>query len=313
MKVLVLGHSSFLQRRALKGLLAAGLSEIDLASRTKQPANGWPHGNLFSDYAEALARTSAELVYISLVNSQHAEWTEQALLSGRHVLVDKPAFLSIDDAQRLVELAISSRLCLAELVTFGEHPLVKSGIETLRQNGGTTRLHATLSVPLWPADDFRRNVALGGGAINDIGPYAAAAARLFFASPPLDIHAHILTRANDVDAAFGLFANFANGGAMTGLFGFDTAYINEITAFGPNARIRMPRAFTLPDGIESRQDVWIGNADHSRTIDAADSIASFIRNLVNAIRGGDTKVFHADLLADATFLSQLRKSCGEQA
>ena len=108
MRILILGSSALAKKRLLPAM--AKLPEIDgvdVASRSAPDAT-------FSDYETALAKSDAELVYISLVNSEHGLWVERALERGRNVIVDKPAVLDFEQARRLVELSRSRGLCLAE-------------------------------------------------------------------------------------------------------------------------------------------------------------------------------------------------------
>jgi predicted dehydrogenase len=61
-----------------------------------------PHAlsEVYEDYAEALRRSPAEVVYISLHNSAHYGWATKSLESGRHVNVDKPAFLTLRETEK---------------------------------------------------------------------------------------------------------------------------------------------------------------------------------------------------------------------
>src|ERR1700712_5987019 len=97
MNVLLLGYSSIAQRRVVPALAAIGaVAGIDIASVSKTPAAGWPKaGTHYRDYDEALARSGADLVYISLPNSMHDAWIAACLAAGKHVVVDKPATLTL--------------------------------------------------------------------------------------------------------------------------------------------------------------------------------------------------------------------------
>src|SRR5438046_8291042 len=117
MDVLILGHSSIAQRRVVPALSTlSGFGRIDVA--TRKAAGGvpfeWPYGDVYGDYKKALHESAAQLVYVSLVNSEHARWTEEAINAGRHVVVDKPAFLGVQGTERMLELADRRGVCVAE-------------------------------------------------------------------------------------------------------------------------------------------------------------------------------------------------------
>ena len=88
MRVLILGNSGIARKRVLPAL--AAMPEID-AVEVASLRSGDSADIDYSDYELALAQSKAGLVYVSLVNSDHAHWTERALESGRHVIVDHGA------------------------------------------------------------------------------------------------------------------------------------------------------------------------------------------------------------------------------
>ncbi len=125
MHVLVLGYSGIVKKRVLPALKKIKQIDcIDIASCSQGAyfsSEAAYNGTFFNDYADALTKSKADIVYISLVNSMHAEWAERALLKGCHVIVDKPSFTSLDDAVRLANLARQKSLCL-----FPFHPFPKT-------------------------------------------------------------------------------------------------------------------------------------------------------------------------------------------
>ena len=101
MNILIIGYSAIAKKRILPALKKIEhIQCIDIASHSSASgllAEAAYKGTVFNDYADAISRSNADLVYISLVNSSHAEWAEQALRRGCHVIVDKPSFTSFDD------------------------------------------------------------------------------------------------------------------------------------------------------------------------------------------------------------------------
>ena len=295
-----------------------GISRIDIASRSSASgllAEAAYKGTVFNDYADAISISNADLVYISLVNSSHAEWAEQALRRGCHVIVDKPAFTSIDDARRLTDLARAKGLCLAEATVYGYHPQIKMARDLFLQAATRpTRLTISFSFPPLPADNFRYQKHFGGGALWDLGPYAVSPGRLFFEDEPEDVFCRVCTRssATGVDTSFSMLALYPGGRSMVGHFDFNTEYRNCINILGPGMSIDIDRVFTTPPDIENELQVRSHNRTSSVKMPSADNFAVFLQSIFEAISQNKHMTFAETLLSDATVLYRLRKAAQEE-
>src|SRR6185312_10571923 len=65
----------------------------------------WPGVALHASPAELVARDDLDLVVIATPNDTHHPLARDALRAGRHVVVDKPFTVRLDDARELVALA----------------------------------------------------------------------------------------------------------------------------------------------------------------------------------------------------------------
>ena len=319
MNILIIGFSEIAKKRILPALRKIeGISRIDIASRSSASgllAEAAYKGTVFNDYADAISRSNADLVYISLVNSCHAEWAEKALLKGCHVIVDKPAFTSIDDARRLAALARAKNLCLAEATVYAWHPQIQMARDLFLQ-GEThpTRLTVSFSFPPLPTDNFRYQKQLGGGALWDLGPYAVSPGRLFFDDEPDEVFCRVGTRSavTGVDTSFSMLATFPGGRSMVGHFDFNTEYRNCINILGPDMSVGIDRVFTTPSDAENELKVHSHNNTKIHKTPAADSFAIFLQSVFDAIRESRHHSFIETLLSDATALHWLRKAAQEE-
>src|SRR5579863_8903738 len=202
MKVLLIGFSRIAERRVLPALQAAGATITGIASKSRshQIAPSMPGIQSFDSYEKALSSVDVDLVYISTVNSHHLSVAEMSLQRGIHTVIDKPAFLALDDAFRLVALSKTNNCCLAEAVVFPYHPRILSAKQILiSKNSPVSAITATFSFPPLSDSDFRYRRELGGGALWDLGPYAAACCRVFFEAIPLEIATRVVSWKNDVE------------------------------------------------------------------------------------------------------------------
>ncbi len=84
----------------------------------------YPWLRVFSSIEELLANNCVDGIVIATPAKSHAAQTEQALLAGKHVLVEKPLAMGLEDAERVTSLAEASRLTLMVGHTFEYNPAV---------------------------------------------------------------------------------------------------------------------------------------------------------------------------------------------
>lgn len=315
MKVLLIGKSRIGCRRVLPALRSIGeVSSLAVASQSGPPSDLDSELEFFEDYETAIARSGADLAYVSLANSNHALWAERALSQGMHVIVDKPAFITLGDAHRLVRLARLKSRCLAEATVFAFHPQVDAARRTIEEaKTKVTRVSAVFSFPPFDSNDFRYRRDLGGGALWDIGPYVVATSRLFFGNKPDRVACEVVTRrvGDGLDLAFSVLMRYPGEGALVGHFGFDTEYQNRLNLLGPSIAIEINRSFTLPPDQPNNLMVRKKNLDSELVVPAADAFTIFLRKVTAAIKEGKWEEFSEALLADAELLSHLRQASGE--
>ena len=74
--------------------------------RTKNEAiEKYPEIKTFRSLEELLTDSSIELVIVNTPNITHFEYARQALLAGKHVIVEKPFTVTVDEAEQLIKLA----------------------------------------------------------------------------------------------------------------------------------------------------------------------------------------------------------------
>lgn len=319
MKALILGRSNIVSRRVLPALEAvARVEAIDIASRRAVAPDDTFTTKLdrvFNDYQVALHESDAAWVYVSTVNSDHAYWVDQALVCGYHVAVDKPAVLSADDAVSVVELASSKGLAVAEATVNLFHPQAGDIQHLFRECGcEPTRATAVFSMPPLRIDNFRYSTSSGGGAIYDLGPYAASLARWLFGTQPERIEVSLSHDGpQDAETSFSVLTAFAGGRSLVGHFGFDTEYRNELTVLGSTLSLTVERFFTTPPDLENRIRWSSGNRHQEHLVAAADAFACFVETFLDACEqplGSAASSLKESFMFDARFLAGLRKQAG---
>lgn len=72
---------------------------------------------VYTDYTELLEKTTADTVYIGLINSAHYPYAKEALLHGKNVILEKPFTGFYEEAKELQKIAEEKKLFLFEAIT----------------------------------------------------------------------------------------------------------------------------------------------------------------------------------------------------
>lgn len=316
MKILFVGYSNVLKRKVLpflheiKDIQSADIAKFHLQKNEKvEPFK--VSGEIYNSFDEAFEKSNADIAYISTVNSAHALWAEKALKKRMHVVVDKPAFPSLDKAQELVALAERQKLAIAEAVVYPFHPQISKLTDIIgAENLYPKHLSVNFSFPPLDPENFRYKKELGGGAINDLGPYAVSIGRIFFNESPEKITCLIndFNSKYDIETSFSVLARYSNGRSMTGNFGFNSEYINRLNIFGENFYFEINRAFTPPSDIENEVLMKKNNSSRLIKTEKSNCFINFLQNFIDSVDCGDYNSFSSALLDDAKSLDILKMS-----
>jgi predicted dehydrogenase len=152
-------------------------------------------------YRSLLEREDVDAIYNPLPAALHAEWTLRALDAGKHVLCEKPFAGNAGEAERMVRRADDVGRVLMEAFHYRYHPLMLRLLELIEQDaiGALRRIDATFSVPIDDTNDIRYQLALGGGALMDLGCYPVHWVRTCAKAEPQVAEAECVTGPPGVD------------------------------------------------------------------------------------------------------------------
>ncbi|WP_176735515.1 Gfo/Idh/MocA family protein [Actinacidiphila rubida] len=160
---------------AVRGLDGADLRAV--AGRDPRRTAALGAAATYGDYAALLADESVDVVYIALHNSAHASWATRALRAGKHVLCEKPLGLSGAEVREMTRAAAASGRLLVEATWNRWHPRTRDLARLLGQGviGEVRHVEAVFDGADPDPRNYRRDAALGGGALLDVGCYAVGA------------------------------------------------------------------------------------------------------------------------------------------
>lgn len=169
-----------------------GIASRD-AARARTVADRFNAPLSFGSYEELLASDQIDGVYIPLPTSQHIEWSLKAAEAGKHVLCEKPIALKAEEIDRLIAARDRHQVVISEAFMVYYHPQWEK-VRELIASGQIGRLRMVQGCFTYFNNDpanMRNQVALGGGALPDIGVYPTVATRMVTGQEPQEIFARI--------------------------------------------------------------------------------------------------------------------------
>ncbi len=137
LKVLVVGLGNMGRSHALAYHNNPGYQIVGLVNRTKTslPVELAEY-TYFDDYDSALKTTEPDVVSVNTYTDTHADYAIAAMQQGAHVFVEKPLAATVEDAQRVVDVAKSSGKKLVIGYILRHHPSWITLIDEARKLGG---------------------------------------------------------------------------------------------------------------------------------------------------------------------------------
>jgi NDP-hexose-3-ketoreductase len=309
----ILGISGIAVRKFIPALDASGCARL-VAAGTGRPDTPAARalaerGAALATYDGLLARDDLDLVYISLPNHLHEEWTLRALAAGKHVLCEKPLAPSLDAVERMLTAAREHRRLLHEAVMFIHHPqhaAVRAEIEAGRI-GAVRQVRAAFAFTLRKPGDFRLDPLRAGGACNDLLNYMVGAANLFLPGSLVDA-AGYMTRRGGIDVAASGIARTEAGHTLQFTVGFEQHYECWYELIGDAGILRLDRAFTTPPETANVLSARLAGGDRSIALPAADHFAEMIRHVCGRIAAGRTDTEAESILRVHRQIDLIRRS-----
>jgi D-xylose 1-dehydrogenase (NADP+, D-xylono-1,5-lactone-forming) len=162
---------------------------LAVASRDRQRADEYARENgierAYGSYEALLADPDVEVVYISLPNSMHVDWTVRALEAGKHVLCEKPLSRRSEEVERAFDVAEREDRLLMEAFMYRHNPQTRRLTELVAQQavGRVRIIRAAFGFVAHDPANVRLSAALDGGALMDVGCYCVSGSRLIAGEP----------------------------------------------------------------------------------------------------------------------------------
>lgn len=153
---------------------------------------------------DLLARNDIDAVSICVPSGLHAALAVQALEAGKHVLVEKPIALAVDDADRMIATAARTGRKLA-VVLQNRHNAPMQRLRALIDGGGLGPLYLGNATVRWfrpqayYEDEWHGTWAMDGGALMNQSIHHIDALQ-WFMGPVRSVYAYTATLAHHMEA-----------------------------------------------------------------------------------------------------------------
>lgn len=214
-------------------------------SRAAAYAQEWDIPKAHSSYEALLADPEVDVIYISLPNSLHTEWTIKALEAGKHVLCEKPMCLTVTEVDQIESAAKHIGRVVAEAFMYRHHPQTLKVKELVSSGAiGELRLiRGSFSFKLNRTEDPRLDPVMGGGSIWDVGCYPISYARWIAGSEPEEVLGWQMTGPSGIDLVFTGQMRFPNLVYAQFDSSFDVPYRVSIEIVGSEGTITIPNPY----------------------------------------------------------------------
>ncbi len=172
-----------------------------------------------TSYDALLARDDIDVVCVCTPSGQHAQQTIAAARAGKHVLVEKPIALSLEDADAMIDACRLAGVLLAVALQRRTDPAFRSARAAIEQGKLGRLVLGSVSVPYVRPQSYYDSAAWrgtwsldGGGALMNQGVHLADLL-LWYMGDAVEVHAAADTLAHPIEVEDCLAATlrFANG------------------------------------------------------------------------------------------------------
>ncbi|WP_130179277.1 Gfo/Idh/MocA family protein [Cryobacterium sp. SO1] len=199
-------------------------------------------------YEDLVADPEVDIIYVSTPHPFHAANATLALEAGKHVLIEKPITLNAAEARAVVALAESKKLVVLEAMWTRFLPHM-ARIREILAAGTLGDVHSLIAdhTQDLPDDPNHRinSLALGGGALLDLGIYPVSFASALF-GPPETILASATFKDTGVDAQVATIFRYPGGQIASLLAASDTKGPNTASVLGTAGRIDIDEVWYSP-------------------------------------------------------------------
>ena len=90
--------------------------------------------NIYNHYEDILDNENIDVIYIALPNSLHFKWSLNAIERNRNILIEKPAFIDLKQAENIFSHKNFKNIFFGEGYMYRYHPQIIETIKIIKSN-----------------------------------------------------------------------------------------------------------------------------------------------------------------------------------
>ena len=239
-----------INRALIKPLRASKRTRLlGVASRSQSSAEAyaseWKIPRAYGSYEAMLADPEIDVVYNSLPNHLHAEWTVKALQAGKHVLCEKPLALTVAEVDRIIAASNETGKIATEAFMYRHHAQTLKIKEIVDSNliGQVQLIKGAFTFTLTREGNYRLIKEYGGGSLWDVGCYPISFARMLIGEEPVEVFGNQVLGPGGSDVSFYGQMRFGNGVHVQFDCGFKSTFRSYVEIVGTEGVINIPAPF----------------------------------------------------------------------
>ena len=225
--------------RSLPGARVAALSDTD-RGRLDRLCGMYNVEARYEDPYELITRGDIEAVAVCTPTDTHYRLGIAALDAGKHLLMEKPPALSMDECAGLIKKALASPLKALVGFNLRWHRNVGKAKEIIGSGvlGEVKFVRSIMSVNDPELSEWRKKRALGGGSLIDLGIHHFDLLRYLFGTEVEAVRAESVSGKIDDESAV-VSMKLSNGIQSSSVFSYVSGHANEIEVYGSGGIMKL--------------------------------------------------------------------------
>lgn len=303
-KILLIGYSNLARKRLIKTFIKKKILFYVASKSFKKKIH--EAYRQFDNYDKALKFSKADLVYLSIPNSMHFNLAKKILNYGYHLIVDKPITTNRGELKKLISIANKNNVMLSEAVFYNYH----SQFDYLKKFCGNLKkieqIFVNFTIPTPEPGSLLASRKLCGGALMDMGSYAASIHRIFFKERIISKDIIVKKNKKGLITSFDIFFKY-NTKVLVGTFRFGGEYRNDIFVKLKNKTIEVNRLFSPPDDINLNLKINTKNKVKKIKIKKDNCFENYLSEVIKNIKNKQYTFYFDQMIKDENFRFKLLK------